>query len=278
MKPSAQVVSIAARRHRRAPTERPAPALPVDGGHPGPGLATARRAATSAPRSFDPVLVGRLECDAWVAYYRRDWLGLLRPALTLSRRVFGLSWPTTVRCSWLALRATRLWAPLPDNDPNGARRAMEHFYRIVQRRYAVPFDPATAATLEVQWWRVHREAQHTGASRDDRALVDALAKLYAHIYGVSEASVRPAADQRALAMRHSDRWIREGCRLDSPLIDRERTALIRSYAALLAATEHTVVVRRALDLTARSAAGGRSGRSDVVAPGDLRGRLDEVAV
>jgi hypothetical protein len=33
----------------------------------------------------------------------------------------------------------------------------------------------------------------------------------------------------------SDRWVAEGCGLDSPLVARERALLVRSYAALLAA-------------------------------------------
>ena len=49
------------------------------------------------------------------------------------------------------------------------------------------------------------------------------------------ADVRLAAQQRALAMRHSDRWVQEGCDLASPLVREEREALVRSYAALLAA-------------------------------------------
>jgi hypothetical protein len=36
-------------------------------------------------------------------------------------------------------------------------------------------------------------------------------------------------------MRYSDRWVREGCSMASPLIAQERAALIRSHAALLAA-------------------------------------------
>ena len=32
-------------------------------------------------RSFDPRRVGRLECDPWVTYYRREWLKFLRAAL-----------------------------------------------------------------------------------------------------------------------------------------------------------------------------------------------------
>jgi hypothetical protein len=138
------------------------------------------------------------------------------------------------------LRANQLWAPFPDNDPDGARRAMERFYRLVKRRHDEHFDPVVAARLEVEWWRVHREHQRdSGGEDDDRALVDALAALYGHVYGVSENSVRVAAEQRALAMDYSDRWVREGCNLESPLIAEERAALVRSYAGLLAAV-HTV--------------------------------------
>jgi hypothetical protein len=65
--------------------------------------------------------------------------------------------------------------------------------------------------------------------------VDALAALYAHVYGVGRDDVRRAAEQRALAMRDSDRWVEEGCKLGNPLIENERAALVRSSAAHLAA-------------------------------------------
>jgi hypothetical protein len=35
-------------------------------------------------------------------------------------------------------------------------------------------------------------------------------------------------------MRYSDQWVRDGRRLEDKLIDLERAALVRSYAALLA--------------------------------------------
>ena len=193
------------------------------------------RSSVWSHRSFDPQLVGALELAAWVAYYRRDWLAFLRSGVRVSRHVFGLSWKATIQCSWLILRANQLWAPFPNNDPERSRRMMERFYRIVQRLYAEPFDPATAAALEVQWWRVHRDNQHSSSGSDGPALADALARLYSHVYGVPERSVRPAAEQRALAMHHSDQWVREGCHPDSTLIDHERAALVRSYAALLTA-------------------------------------------
>ncbi|MEA2198421.1 MAG: hypothetical protein QOJ25_2472 [Solirubrobacteraceae bacterium] len=186
-------------------------------------------------RSFDPRLLGARECAAWVTYYRREWVAFLRAAIGLTRHAFALPWPATLYGAWLVLRANQLWAPYPDNDPDGARRNMERFYRLVANRHGETFDPVRAAELEVEWWRIHRAGQHADPETDDRPLVEALAGLYAHVYGVPPQDVELAGRERALAMRHSDRWVREGCDPGSDLIPAERAALVRSYAALLAA-------------------------------------------
>jgi hypothetical protein len=186
-------------------------------------------------RAFDPRQVGALEAAAWVAYYRREWLSFLRSAIALTRHAFGLPWPSTVWGAWLVLRANQQWAPYPNNDREGARRTMERFYRLVAGRHDEPFDPHRASELEVEWWRVHREHQREHPGGDERPLVAALAALYAYVYGVPEAEVTGAAEQRALAMRYSDQWVEEGCNPVSPLVAQERAALVRSYAGLLAA-------------------------------------------
>jgi hypothetical protein len=187
-------------------------------------------------RAFDPRLVGALETTTWVTYYRREWVSFLRAAVRVTRHAFGLTRVQALHGAWLVLRANQQWAPFPDNDPDGARRTMQRFYELVKRRHGESFDPVVASRLEVEWWRVHREHQHNGrAAEGDGPLVDALAALYAYVFGVEEAIVRPAGEQRAEAMRYSDRWVREGCSLASPLIELERAALVRSYAALLAA-------------------------------------------
>jgi hypothetical protein len=186
-------------------------------------------------RSFDPGRVAQVESALWVAYYRREWLAFLRYAIFLIRGVFGLPWPSTVRGCWFLLRATQLWAPCPDNDPVAARLAMERFYCLLKRHNDESFDPAEAARLEVEWWHVHREYQHNNADVDEQALVDALAALYTYAFGLSDAAVRLAAEQRALAMRYCDQWVRAGCDLESSLIAQKRAALVRSYAGLLAA-------------------------------------------
>jgi hypothetical protein len=188
-----------------------------------------------AHRSFDPRRVGALECDAWVAYYRHEWVSFLWSAVALTRHTFGLPWLGTLHGAWLALRANQLWARVPDNDADGAQRAMERFYRLVVRYHHERFDPARAAQLEVDWWRAHRDHQRLDQPAQGPELTDALAALYAYVYGVSAPDVRVAARQRALAMDYSDRWVPQGCDLTDALIAEERAALIRSYAALLAA-------------------------------------------
>jgi hypothetical protein len=186
-------------------------------------------------RSFDPRQVGNLETVAWVTYYRREWLPFLRAAVSLTRHTFGLPWPATLHGAWLVLRANQLWAPYPNNDPEGARRAMERFYRLLAGHHGESFDPRRASELEVEWWRVHRVHQREDTAEDESTLVDALAALYSYVYGVDRDDVTVAAGQRALAMRYSDQWVEEGCDMASPLIAQERAALVRSYAGLLAA-------------------------------------------
>ncbi|HUZ25863.1 MAG TPA: hypothetical protein VMV07_19055 [Streptosporangiaceae bacterium] len=189
-------------------------------------------------RSFDPVTVGHLEAAVWVAYYRRQWLRLLLLTAVLVHRAFRMDWPRTVHGSWLVLRANQLWAPYPHNDPEGARRCMRRFYALLRLAHGGPADPARAAVLEVDWWAAHRTQQHQPGSGGAPAVITALVRLYAYLYGLDEAAVRPAAEQRAAAMTLSDEWVARGCPPGSALLAAERAALVRSYAALLAAVHH----------------------------------------
>jgi hypothetical protein len=186
-------------------------------------------------RSFDPRRVGALECRAWVAYYRREWLKLLVASVGLVRAGFRLRWFRVPYGAWLVLRANQMWAPA-DNDADGARRCMERFYRLVAVDSGESIDTAEAARREVAWWLAHRAVQRgPAADRDpNRAeLVEALADLYSYVYGDEREAVRPAAALRADAMDVSDQWVAEGCDLRSPLVTQERELLVRSYAALL---------------------------------------------
>lgn len=188
-------------------------------------------------RSFDPVRIADLEYRAWVGYYLRKWPQVLRASVGLVRAGFGMDWFRTLHGAWLVLRANQLWAPYPDNHPDRARRCMRRFYALVRLTYGEPANPAKAASLEVDWWRVHRERQHAPGPDNDE-LVDAVTRLYRYLYEEPAEAVRPAAVHRAAAMELSDQWVKEGCQPDSPLLPLEHAALVRSYSALLAAVHH----------------------------------------
>jgi hypothetical protein len=186
-------------------------------------------------RSFDPRKVGGRECRAWETYYRREWAAFLAASVGLVRAAFGMSWPRTLVGAWLVLRANQVWAPYPDNDPEAARRLMTRFYQLLRKSSRERFDPGRAAWLEVEWWRVHREAQHGEGSGTSPELTAALRDLYVYSYSVEPGDVEFAAALRAEAMDVSDAWVEAGCDPADPRLARERALLVRSYASLLAA-------------------------------------------
>jgi hypothetical protein len=190
-------------------------------------------------RSFDPFRIADLEHRMWVSYYLRRWTRVLAAAVTLLRLGFGKDLLRTLQCARLMLRAVQLWAPFPDNDPDGARTCMHELYALVRLRFGEPADPARAAALEIDWWRAHRERQYSAdpAAKNDE-LLESVIRLYCYLFGETEAAVRPAAVHRVQAMDLSDQWVREGCPRDSLLLSHERAALVRAYAALLAAVHH----------------------------------------
>ena len=175
----------------------------------------------------------------WVGYYLRRWTHVLAAGVKLLRLAFGTDLVQILQAARLMLRATQLWAPFPDNDPDGAQACMRELYALVRLRFGEPADPARAAALEIDWWRAHRERQYSAdpAGKYDQ-LLESVIGLYCYLFGVTEAAVRPAAMHRVQAMDLSDQWVREGCLPDSLLLSYQRAALVRAYAALLAAIHH----------------------------------------
>jgi hypothetical protein len=182
---------------------------------------------------FDPVAIGRAECDAWVGYYRHDWPLVLRSAVVMVREGFAMPWPRTLLGAWYVLRANQLWAPYPDNDPDAARVLMRRFYALVARDQGLTLDAERAAELEVAWWREHRVLQRERTEADEAELVRALREVYSYVYGVPEADVEAAARARALAMRISDDWVAAGCDPQDDRLHAERRLLVESYTRLL---------------------------------------------
>ena len=193
----------------------------------------------SGLRSFDPVGIADLEHRMWVAYYLRRWRNLLVASVRLLWLGFGTDLARILQGAWLMLRAVQLWAPFPDNDPDGAQARMRELYGLVRLRFGQPADPAARPA-----WK-STGGGHTGGveyvphpAETGDELVESVTRLYCYLFGETAAVVRPAAAHRVQAMDLSDQWVREGCRTDSPLLPLERAALVRAYTALLAAVHH----------------------------------------
>jgi hypothetical protein len=185
----------------------------------------------TGPRSFDPVAVGNRETDAWAAYYRHEWGRFLVAAVAMVWSGFGMGPLRTLLGAGHVLRANQLWAPIPDNDPDGARESMRRFYALAARTGNLNIDPAQAARLELEWWRLHRAHQHRGIA-DVSELQAALVALYSYVYGAEPWTMNEAARWRVQAMDVSDQWVAAGCDLNDPLLLEERRSLVASYGAL----------------------------------------------
>jgi len=183
-------------------------------------------------------VLGNRETDAWAAYYRHEWGRFLVAAIGMVSTGFGMGPAKTLVGAFHVLRANQLWAPYPDNDPDGARASMCRFYALVAADQGLSIDPVRAAELEVEWWRLHREHQHD-PDVPERALVTALVDLYSYVYAARPDSMRDAARYRVEAMDLSDLWVEAGCRTDDPLLAAERRALVASHSALLDAVSRT---------------------------------------
>src|SRR5689334_10264569 len=94
--------------------------------------------ATAITR-FDPVRVGNLETQNWVAYYQRRWFKLLRVSVGLVKESFRLSLPQAIYGAYLVGRAEFAAAPA-DNDIALAEQYMQRFYAMVKRIHNGKYD------------------------------------------------------------------------------------------------------------------------------------------
>ena len=95
----------------------------------------------SGPRSFDPFRIADLEYRMWVAYYLRRWNQVLAASVRLLLLGFGADWVQALRGARLMMRAVRLWAPFPDNDPDGAQARMRELYALIRLRFGAARGP-----------------------------------------------------------------------------------------------------------------------------------------
>ena len=144
-------------------------------------------------RNFDAAAVGRLDTDMWRSYYERRPVRLFEQMIILLRTQYGMQPLEAITNAYRAAHAAFVFKDgRSRTDYEKALPGLEAYYRDIAERSYRPFDSHRAATLELEWWIVHRE--------NPPGLPDALAALQAEIYGVPASRFAEHARLRAQAM------------------------------------------------------------------------------
>jgi hypothetical protein len=156
-------------------------------------------------RVFDPDEVARLETAMWRSYYDRRRLPLFGQLVALLQGQFHLQPLRAVTLAGLAARAAAVFQVGASHaDYRRALPYLERYYAGIRAVSEVPFDPARAARLELEWWIVHREVE----DHPPGDLEAALAALAAELYQVPAERLAAHAARRAEAMTIRDRTSR----------------------------------------------------------------------
>lgn len=149
-------------------------------------------------RDFDPDRLASLELRMWKAYYRRQVGRLFVLLVAANREQAGVSWPGAVRAAVLFARAAAGFGRVAGD--------YDRFLPDIARGYRALGLPAhvdadEVARRELRWWVVRREIGLAAGG----AAGQAIAALYAAIYGVPEADVAEAGRLRGQAAEVRDR-------------------------------------------------------------------------
>ena len=157
---------------------------------------------------LNPARVAYLEKAGWEAYYDRKWLRVLTLMVQLNREEFKMPWWTAIAAALDTVRAAAAFAPV-DNDIAKATRYLVAFYEKARRHANIQAEAAALAELEMEYWIVHRELANRRikdqSHNNIEPMIDALAKLHAALFAISEADARPSAEARAKAAVAVDR-------------------------------------------------------------------------
>lgn len=152
-------------------------------------------------RQFDPDEVARLDTAMWKSYYGRERLRLFLELGEVLRSQYRLPF---VRSNAVAVKAAKAAFVFKDGksraDYEKALPDLVAFYREIRAVSTTPFDVEKAASLELEWWIIHRERDR----HDPNDLVVALAELAGEIYQQPAADFMEHARLRAEAMTIRD--------------------------------------------------------------------------
>jgi len=134
-------------------------------------------------RDFDGHVVARIETAMWRSYYDHHQVRLFFQLTELLRSQYHLPFWRACNAAYYAARAAVVFQKGRSHaDYDRALPDLRRYYWIIRQASTNDFSVWGVASLELQWWIVHRER----ATHDPEVLYLALAKLQAEIYHLPE--------------------------------------------------------------------------------------------
>lgn len=149
----------------------------------------------AATFTLNPERVAYYEAAGWKAYYDHKWAKMLRLIVGLCQEQFHIPFPMSLLAAYYTTRASLAWAPV-QHDERKVFAYLEKFYRVGRRYSGLSYDITQVATLELQYFDVHRRLS---GKPDKEEFLQTLIALHSAIFDLSPEQARESAEWRLLA-------------------------------------------------------------------------------
>ena len=150
--------------------------------------------------TLNPERVAYFEAAGWKAYYDHKWIKMLRLIVGLCQEQFRIPFPMSLLAAFYTTRASLAWVPV-EHDERKVFAYLEKFYRVARRYSGLSYDIKQVATLELQYFDVHRRLS---GNPEKEEFLQTLVALHSAIFGLTPQEARESAEWRLLAANTVD--------------------------------------------------------------------------
>lgn len=134
---------------------------------------------TTRLREFDPDEVARLETAMWRSYYEKRHVRLFNQLSEMLRRQYHMPLVRSNSTAYYAANAAFTFKQGKGrSDYEKALPDLVRFYSAIRKMSDIPFDVDRVASLELEWWIIHRERARHPPGDLERALAELQAEIY----------------------------------------------------------------------------------------------------
>lgn len=150
--------------------------------------------------TMNPERIAYYEAAGWKAYYEHKWAKMLRLMVGLCQEQFHIPFPMSLAAAYYTTRASLAWVPVA-HDERKVLAYLEKFYRVARRHSGLSYDIKQVATLELQYFDVHRRLS---GKPDKEEFLQTLMALHSAIFAISPEAAKESAEWRLLAANTVD--------------------------------------------------------------------------